>query len=383
MGLISLTPLIEVILAFSAALFITWYYIPRVIRIAFVRNLTDKPGKRKVHEFAIPTLGGIGIFGGFAFGFLLAVDGQLSGAAYFIAAAMILFFIGIGDDLVNIGAFKKIVAELFAAFIIFFFTDIRLTNFHGFLGITTLPVWLSLTMTLFVVVVIINSLNLIDGIDGLAASVGIVAGTVLGIWFWFCGDYGYAIMASALVGSLIAFLKFNLSQGKDKIFMGDTGSLVIGFILAVLTIRFNEINIGASPIVNLKSAPAISIAILIVPLYDTLRVFTLRIIHNESPFTADNRHIHHLMLKAGFSHSRSTLYISIAHLLMIGLAFVFDRMGILWLTLGLLLTCIILTKAVKLMAGASVSELYPFKVNRKLEKINPFHPGHIKSREAV
>ncbi len=348
MGPITLTPLIEVILAFSAALFITWYDLPRVIRIASIRNLTDTPGKRKVHNIAIPTLGGIGIFGGFTFGFLLAVDGQLPGAAYFTAASMILFFIGIGDDLINISARTKILAEMFAAFILFLFTDMHFTNFHGFLGMSDLPFWVSLMITMFVVVVIINSLNLVDGIDGLAASVGIIASTVLGGWFWFSGDYGYAIMASALLGSLIAFLRFNLSKGTKKIFMGDTGSLVIGFILAVMTIRFNEINAGVSSLHDLRSAPAISIAILIVPLFDTLRVFILRAIDGQSPFKADNRHIHHLMLRAGFSHRMSTLYISIVHLLIIGLAFWLDHIGILKLAVVLLFVCACLTLLVKI-----------------------------------
>lgn len=345
---ITINPLIEVLLAFSVALFVTWYYIPRVIKIASIKNLTDKPGERKVHNFAIPTLGGIGIFGGFTFGFLLAVDGQLPGVAYFTATSIILFFIGISDDLINMSPRKKVIAELFAAFIIFLFTDMHFTNFHGFLGITELPFWLSLLITMFVVVVIINSLNLIDGIDGLAASVGIIASAVLGTWFWLSGDYGYAIMASALLGSLIAFLRFNLSKGTSKIFMGDTGSLVIGFILAVMIIRFNEINAASTSFIVLRSAPAISIAILIVPLFDTLRVFTLRAVDGQSPFTADNRHIHHLMLRAGFSHRMSTLYISIAHLLIIGLAFWLDNIGIMRLTLVLMSVCAFLTILVKM-----------------------------------
>ncbi|MGI6340310.1 MAG: glycosyltransferase family 4 protein [Bacteroidales bacterium] len=367
---ITINPLIEVLLAFSVALFVTWFYIPRIIKIASVKNLTDKPGERKVHHYAIPTLGGIGIFGGFAFGFLLAVDGQLPGIAYLAAASMILFFIGIYDDLINLRPRKKIIAEMFAALIIFLFTDMHFTNLHGFLGITELPFWLSLLITMFVVVVIINSLNLIDGIDGLAASVGIVSSAVLGIWFWLSGEYGYAIMASALLGSLIAFLRFNLSKGKNKIFMGDTGSLLIGFILAVLIIRFNEINAGSTSFIALKSAPAISIAILIVPLFDTLRVFTLRAVDGQSPFIADNRHIHHLMLRAGFSHRMSTLYISIAHLLIIGLAFWLDNIGILRLTLVLVSVCTFLTVLIKVKIQIKIGRKAAERMGVNKVKIN-------------
>lgn len=364
MGLLTLTPLEQVILALSLAFFITSRYIPYVIKIDHKINLTDNPGKRKVHHAAIPTLGGIGIFGGFGFGFLLAINGQFSGAAYFIAATMILFFIGIRDDLINTKPAERLIAEICATLIIFMFTDLRLSNLHGFLGITDIPTWFSLILTIFVVVVIINSLNLIDGIDGLAASVGIIASLVFGTFFWLSEDYGYAILASALVGSLVAFLIFNISGGKNKIFMGDTGSIVIGFILAVMALRFNETNLNPSEPYYLKSAPAISIAILVVPLFDTLRVFVLRTINHRNPFNGDKRHIHHLMLSAGFNHRQSTLCISLASIFIVALAFLLDNIGILNLTLVILLTCIGLTEIVRLMVRKEIRKMRSLQINK-------------------
>jgi UDP-N-acetylmuramyl pentapeptide phosphotransferase/UDP-N-acetylglucosamine-1-phosphate transferase len=198
-------------------------------------------------------------------------------------------------------------------------------------------------------ILIINAVNLSDGIDGLAASLGIVASLTFGVWFYLAGKTEYAIMAATLTGTLVAFLRFNLSSGKTKIFMGDTGSLIVGFLIAAMTIRFNEINAATTAWFRLVSAPAISIAIVIVPLYDTLRVFTIRIINGHHPFTADNRHIHHLMLRAGYSHKRSTLTIAIVHILIIALAFSFDHMGILRLALILLITCILLTGVIYLL----------------------------------
>ena len=357
MTALDLSPLEEILIAFFGSMFFTWIIIPRLIKVVSTLRLTDKPGKRKVHNAEIPTLGGLGIFGGFAFGFHLAINGYISGVPYFTAAVIILFFLGIEDDLVNIKPRKKIYVEVFAALIIFFFTDMRFTNFHDFLGITIIPFWLSLLTTIFLVVVIINSLNLIDGIDGLAASIGIIASTVMGVWFWFSGDYGYAIMASSLLGALVVFLWFNLSNSLRKLFMGDTGSLVIGFILSVMIIRFNEINAGSSTLHNLRSAPAISIAILIVPLFDTLRVFTLRTLNRRSPFIGDKRHIHHLMLGAGYSHRISTLYISIAQIIIIALAFALDHIGILWLSLILLLICLGLIELIKLKVRRNVERM--------------------------
>lgn len=340
---LTIKELSPLLLAFASASIIVWYSIPVIVKVASIRHLTDSPGPRKIHQKATPTLGGIGICGGFAIGFLLAINGNMPGVTYFTVSTLILFFVGIKDDLITLDSRKKLIAQILAVLIMIYFTDIRLTSFHGFLGINAMPSWLTYVTTIFVVVVIINSMNLIDGIDGLAASTGIIASVTFGIWFWLSGDIGYSIMAAALTGALLAFLWFNLSKGKNKIFMGDTGSLVIGFILAVMTIRFNEINTGINIFHNLKSSPAISIGILIVPLFDTLRVFTIRILHGYHPFTADNRHIHHIMLRAGYSHRRSVFFISLAHIFVITLAFLLDHIGILWLSLLLLLICTILT----------------------------------------
>ena len=273
----------------------------------------------------------------------------MEGVTYFTMTLLLLFFLGIKDDLITLDPRKKLIAEIFTGIVLTYFTDIHFTNFHGFLGITDIPVWLSYLTTVFLVVVILNSLNLIDGIDGLAASAGIIATIVLGVWFWLAGDTGYSIMAAALLGALIVFLRFNLSKGKNKIFMGDSGSLIIGFILAVMVIHFNEINTGSSPVHNLNSSPAITIAILIVPLYDTLRVFTLRIWNRQNPFKGDNRHIHHLMLRAGFSHRKTTFYMSLAHIIIIAIAFMLDHIGIIWLSLALLFISLILTGFVQLL----------------------------------
>ncbi len=328
-----------IVLAFAGAVGITWYYLPKVIKIAAHMNLTDHPGSHKIHKGDIPTLGGIGIFAGFIFGFLLGVNGYMHNVSYFTAAALILFFMGAKDDMVNINAWKKFAAEVTTALVIAFFTDIHFTTFHGFLGVGELPVWASILSTAFVIVLIINAVNLIDGVDGLAASVGIIASLFFGTWFILSGDYGYTIMAVALLGSLIVFFFYNISNGPRKIFMGDTGSLVIGFVLAVMAIRFNEINATASTIIDLRSAPAVSIAVLIIPLFDTLRVVLLRLHNHQHPFAADNRHMHHLMLRMGFTHRRTTLYTVLFNVFIIGVALLADGLGILWLGLLLLAIC--------------------------------------------
>jgi UDP-GlcNAc:undecaprenyl-phosphate/decaprenyl-phosphate GlcNAc-1-phosphate transferase len=331
------------LLAFIGAVMITWFYMPRVIRVASKKSLTDKPGKHKIHRKEIPNLGGIGIFGGFSFGFLMAVDGHMQGVSYFMAALIILFFTGLKDDLINIKPYKKIGAQVLAALILCTFSDLRFTNFHGFLGITVIPLWLSYLTTVFLMVIMINSLNLVDGIDGLAGSVGIIASATFGIWSFLSDDLGFAIMSAALTGTLIIFLFYNLSQGKNKIFMGDTGSMVIGLIITVMAIRFNETNAYAHPVHHLVSSPAISIAILIVPLFDTLRVIVIRLIRGQGVMVADNRHIHHLLLRAGFTHAKATAIIAVVNVNIIAVAFFLDHLGIILLSFILLIMAGLLT----------------------------------------
>jgi len=329
-----------VVLAFTGSLVVTWYYIPKVIKVVRKRNLQDKPGKHKIHQSEVPTLGGIGIFAGFIFGYFMGVNNYMPGLSYFTAAAMMLFFVGITDDLLHLNPVKKLLAEVATALIVTMFTDLRFTDLHGFMGVSTIPGWASYLITIFLMVLIINSVNLIDGIDGLAASIGIIASFVFGLFFWLSGDYGYTIMAAALIGSLGVFLVYNISGGPKKIFMGDTGSLVIGFVMAVFAIRFNELSASGKGFINLSSAPSVSIAILIVPLFDTLRVIILRLRYHQHPFVADKRHVHHMMLRAGFSHRKATLLISLFNIFIIAVAFLLDHMGILWLGLILLTLCI-------------------------------------------
>jgi len=348
-----------ILIAFLLALSVTWYYIPKVVLIVKQRHLEDKPSKRKIHKNDVPTLGGIGIFAGFFIGFLFGIDGYMKGLSYFTAAAVTLFFVGIKDDLVHINYTKKLIGELSAAVIVAVFTDLSFSSLHGFMGIGAISPWIGLPLTVFVMIIIINAVNLIDGIDGLAASVGIIASAVFGVFFYLSGDTGYTVMAASMLGALIAFLRFNLSKGHFKIFMGDTGSLVIGFTLAVFAIRFNELVAGGRAVIDLVSAPSVAIAILVVPLFDTLRVIVLRLHYHQSPFMADQRHIHHLMLRAGLSHGEATLYISLFNIFIIGVAFVLDGLGIILLGLLVLAVCLIaswlLNRAVtRKEAGVSV-----------------------------
>jgi UDP-N-acetylmuramyl pentapeptide phosphotransferase/UDP-N-acetylglucosamine-1-phosphate transferase len=295
----------NIILSGALAFLITFFAIPIIIQVARQKKMFDEPDERKVHKMVIPTLGGLGIFAGFILAMLLGVPVGSQHLQYYVAAAIVIFFLGIKDDILVLSPAKKFIGQLIAAGIIIKFGGVQITNMHGFLGIGEIPHLTSIVFTLFTVVVITNSFNLIDGVDGLAGSLGLLTSLVFGTYFFYTGQMMYAVIAFSLVGSLIGFLIYNFSPA--KIFMGDTGSLLIGLINSIMVVKF--INIAGNPGAKfpLEAAPAIGFAILIVPLFDTLRVFALRILDRRSPFSPDRTHVHHLLLDLGCSHRNITL----------------------------------------------------------------------------
>lgn len=295
----------NIILSGTLAFLITFFAIPIIIQVAREKKLYDEPDERKVHKMVIPTLGGLGIFAGFILALLLGAPSLAGELQYFIAAAIVIFFLGIKDDILVLSAAKKFIGQLVAAGILIKFGGVQITNMHGFLGITEIPQLVSIVFTLFTIVVIVNSFNLIDGVDGLAGCLGLITAIVFGSYFLYAGNTLYAVMAFSLAGSLIGFLMYNFSPA--KIFMGDTGSLLIGLVNSIMVIKFINIAGNNAGRLALDAAPALGIAILMVPLFDTLRVFSLRIWDKRSPFSPDRNHVHHFLLDLGFSHSKVTL----------------------------------------------------------------------------
>lgn len=316
----------NILLSAALSFLITFFAIPVIIQVAKDKKLFDEPDERKVHKAVIPTLGGLGIFAGFIVATLMGVPlGITSELQYFAAASIVIFFLGMKDDILVLSASKKFIGQLIAAGILIKFAGVQITNMHGFLGIYEIPRVASIALSLFTIIVITNSFNLIDGIDGLAGSLGFLTTLVFGLYFYFIGHTEYAVMAFALAGSLISFLIYNFSPA--KIFMGDTGSLLLGLINSILVIKF--INLAGSDAVSvpLASAPAIGFAILMIPLFDTLRVFGLRILDRRSPFSPDRTHVHHFMLDIGFSHKKITLYCVGINILFIALAYGLRSLG--------------------------------------------------------
>ena len=294
---------IIILSGFIVSFVITFVSIPSIIKVAKLKHLYDEPDERTVHSSKIATLGGVAIFAGISVSSLIFIDTTyFPEIKYIIAAIIVMFFIGIKDDILVIAPLTKLSGQVFAALVITTFTDIQITNLHYFFGISEIPEFVGIPLTIFVIIVIINGFNLIDGVDGLSASIATLTTLAFGIWFYFAGHYQLVILSVVIIGALLAFLRFNLFAGKEKIFMGDTGSLILGLLSSVLVIKFNEINVNHNFDLAIWGAPSTSFAILIVPLFDTIRVMFIRFMQKKSMFKPDKQHIHHILLEHTHSH---------------------------------------------------------------------------------
>lgn len=315
----------EIILAFISAIIISWISIPAIIKLAFEKHLHDDPDEeRKEHKESIPTLGGIAIFAGLIIASSYFVNFSKNPEfAYFISAIVILFFTGVKDDIIPLSPKKKFIAQLLAVLIIIIKGDVRLTSMYGVFGIFEIPEVLSVILTLFTLLVIVNAFNLIDGINGLAGGIAVITSLTFAFFFYQLEQINLVILSVTLAGAIVGFLYYNLRL-KAKIFMGDTGSLIIGLILAILAIKFIDTNGSLAlneRLFNPSFAAIFAFVILIIPLFDTLRVFIVRMSKGVSPFSPDRRHIHHLLVDCGLVHWQASVILYIVNIGFIFLAY--------------------------------------------------------------
>jgi len=351
---------IKMIVAFSILIsfFIVLFATPSFIKVAELKNLFDEPGEaRKLHKHRVPSMGGIMIFAGTLFSFLICFPSENIGyIKYLIPSVLVMFFIGIKDDIIGTAAVKKLIGHLLVAFIMVLMAEIKITSLYGIFEIRELPDWASISLSIFTFVVLINAFNIIDGVDGLAGGVGCIASIAFGIWFLLIGSTVDAIISFSLAGALLGFLRFNFYPA--NIFMGDSGSLVVGLIICTLAIRLIEYDISAIPSNMMKiSKPIFAMSVLSYPLLDTLRIFIYRMIRGTSPFQADSNHIHHRLIKLGLNHAQTVGVIYLFNIALI-------VYSVLVKELNTSLTFIILTLIVFTALGALF--LIPLKKKEKL-----------------
>lgn len=312
-----------VLSTFVVAFVVAVVVIPVIIRVAELKHLFDEPDQnRKKHVRKTPTLGGVAIFAGLIISFSAFKDYlSLTDVKYLIPALIIIFFAGIKDDILVLTPFKKFFAQFISAFLIVALGNIKINSFYGMFGLQEMPAIAAVIFTMLVIVTIINCYNLIDGVDGLAGSQGMVSALTFGGWFIVTEHWSLALLSFALAGALFGFLFFNWSPA--RIFMGDTGAMLVGFILSVLAIHFIELNKALT--INseywVHASTSVAIGIMAIPLFDMLRVFGLRVLKRKSPFHPDRTHIHHLLIDLGLSHRQVSTVLLIWSVLVVAICF--------------------------------------------------------------
>jgi len=324
---------------------VVFILIPSILRVSHSKRFYIEPGGRRVHKNSVPTLGGVAIFFSVLLFYLLYLEitGEII-VPYLIPALLIIFFIGVKDDILVTAPVVKLLGQITAASVIVIVGDLRFTHFYNL--IPAQPEYLlMLLLSVLFIIFIVNGFNLIDGIDGLAGVTAIISLLAFTVWFFINQQYPMVFLGAAAIGSLIGFLYYNFQKGKNKIFMGDTGSLTIGFLVAVFAIRFLEVNSGSTgnPLIfRIQSGPGMALAIIILPVVDAIRVFFRRIMQGRSPFSADKTHIHHRLLTLGFSHILIVILLGSFNLVFILIAYLLRNLGVFYLmtiilTLGFLL----------------------------------------------
>jgi len=339
---IDCTLLAQVLTCGLLAYLTTFLLIPLIIKMAFKLNLVDEPNNRKVHQNAIPTLGGIGIIIGFLFSTFAFIYQQVMVETFALLSAILaLSTVGIIDDLKDVPAKYKLIFQLFLAVAMCYF-GIRIESLGGLFGIYTLPLAIQYGLSVVIIAGFINAFNFIDGIDGLAGGIGAINALLMAILFMLGGEAVYAFYAMALFGGLMGFLYYNLSPA--KIFMGDTGSTVIGFVLIVLGFKLMQIAPHQSNIV-FSNVIILIFGSLLLPVFDIFRTIFFRIKSGNSPFQPDKTHIHHLLLQTRFNHRKTSIVLYIANVVLIGIAFLIkDALALEKSFIILIISCIFLTE---------------------------------------
>lgn len=302
-------------LAFVTAFITAMILMPVLIKLINRFRLFDIPDSRKEHQLPIPTMGGIAFVAGMLTSCLLwyHFTSEIFTISFFFSI-IILLAIGIMDDLRNLSARYKLAMQIAVATLIAF-SGVRITSFNGLFGVYELPMSTQYIITILTISGITNAFNLIDGIDGLAGGLGFMSLVIIGIFLTISKDVSNSIIALALGGGLLGFLYYNFNPA--RIFMGDTGSLVLGFVISVLCVRLMQLNTT----VNFSFTPIFALSIVAIPVFDTLRVFAIRLWKGKSPFSPDKNHIHHLLTNNGFSHSTAARIIWCLHAVILIIGF--------------------------------------------------------------
>lgn len=322
---------------------------PVLIKLLSQWRVFDTPGKHKIHTHYVPSMGGVCIALGAAFAQLIGIPfSELAQLKYFYIAVAMMFITGLRDDILTLTPRQKLIGQVLPIIIVVIFGDTVLWSFYGVFseGIIfhDIVAW---SVTIVTIVILTNAYNLIDGLDGLAGAIGCVSLLCFGVWFFLAGNFTLALISFSFFGGLLAFLIFNWEP--SRIFMGDTGALLVGLVLSFLTIRFINANyaLPAGDPLKFSSSVGAAVMIMIIPIFDTLRVIIIRLRKLQSPFHADKNHFHHQFLKLGFSHAKTVTIIASIHIFFVTAALVLKNSPDAVLLPVAAAGCIIISVAIK------------------------------------
>jgi UDP-N-acetylmuramyl pentapeptide phosphotransferase/UDP-N-acetylglucosamine-1-phosphate transferase len=299
-----------ILIAFlSAMIAVTWIH-PKLVKIASMKNIVDCPDARKLQRTPIPVLGGVAVFFGIVLGIALTSSYMdCKQIMTIVAAMMIMLYVGTMDDIMNLSAKLRFLVETGVVVMLIFSNNTFIDNFNGLWGWYLIPKTAAIPFTIFAAVGIINSINLIDGVNGLSSGYCIMASAVFGILFYMADNVPMTILATVSIGSLIPFFLHNVFGKKSKMFIGDGGTLVMGVVMSTFVVNTLSIDFTL-PLYNYNFGLApFALAVMSIPVFDTLRVMISRILRGTSPFHPDKTHLHHLFIELGFSHAGTTISI--------------------------------------------------------------------------
>lgn len=288
------------ILPFVVAAMAVFVVHPSLAKIAHMKSIVDNPDARKLNKVPVPVLGGVAVFFGIMFSLSIAgyyIEG-MNIQFELIIAMMIMLYTGVGDDILQLSPRLRFALQIFVVCLMMFLCGIYIDDFHGLWGVGELPWYVAVALTIFSCVGIINSINLIDGVDGLCSGYGVFASMMFAVCFMLMGDVSYAVLAFAVAGAIFPFMLHNMFGEKYKMFLGDGGSLVLGFICSLYVMRIIQ---SGDDVVS-GSTISFTLAVLSIPVFDTVRVMVARIINHRSPFSPDKTHLHHMFISLGYSH---------------------------------------------------------------------------------
>ena len=315
--------------AFIAALLVVVFVHPRVVAFAKKHNIVDNPNARKLQRNPVPVMGGVAVFFGVIVGLCVAsIFLNILGLLPMFVAISVMLSVGVADDVSELSPRLRFMIEIATALMLMFWTSMSLNDLQGLWGYGAIPLWLSLPLTVVAVVGIINAINLVDGVDGLSSGYCILGSVAFGLLFLKAGYYLPLLLCCLSVGALLPFFFHNVFGSKTKMFIGDGGSLMMGVIMSTYVVVTVSTNGPCEVFVNSGvGLVAFTLAVMSVPVFDTVRVMTMRILRGKSPFRPDKTHLHHLFIELGFSHVGTTVSVLLLNVMVVVAWFVSYKLG--------------------------------------------------------